>query len=257
MRDGVNPEVQLAPPPARPNAVFLIKPFSLAVNLQTCAIDKKMQWLRTIEPLEQDRDKAIATRRDAEERLREVMAVEEARRPSGGSVRVKWGRKARRAGATDRRPDRPSEVSNIVQPDDAEPVTQTRRCGRPPKASQPEGRLVEWWKPNWRDDFARDLFCSGDGHGLALQRIAREISPGPLAQSHAHDQPGEIDATCDAVRNARRVCLPGGRVDFVCSALRRCALDFGWSSSPVATISHARCQNSTSRPGGRPLASHR
>ena len=23
--------------------------------------------------------------------------------------------------------------------------------GRPPKASQPEGRFVEWWKPNWRE----------------------------------------------------------------------------------------------------------
>ena len=53
MRDGVNPEVQLAPPSARPNAVFLIEPFSLAVNLQTRAVDKKMQWLRMIKPLEQ------------------------------------------------------------------------------------------------------------------------------------------------------------------------------------------------------------
>jgi hypothetical protein len=33
MRNGVNPEVQLAPPPARPNAVSLIRPFSLAVSL--------------------------------------------------------------------------------------------------------------------------------------------------------------------------------------------------------------------------------
>ena len=54
MRDGVNPEVQLAPPPARPNAVFLVEPFSLALNLQTCAVDKKMQWLRTVKPLAQD-----------------------------------------------------------------------------------------------------------------------------------------------------------------------------------------------------------
>jgi hypothetical protein len=40
MRDGVNPEVQLAPPSARPNAVFLIEPFCPAVNLQT------RYWLR-------------------------------------------------------------------------------------------------------------------------------------------------------------------------------------------------------------------
>jgi hypothetical protein len=61
MRDGANPEVQLAPSPARPNAVFLIKPFSLAVNLHTCAVDKKMQWLRTIKPLEQDCQSTTAT----------------------------------------------------------------------------------------------------------------------------------------------------------------------------------------------------
>src|SRR5271156_3112657 len=61
MRGGVNPEVQLAPPPARPNAVFLIKPFSLAVNLQTCAVDKKMQWLRTVKLLEQDCKATTAT----------------------------------------------------------------------------------------------------------------------------------------------------------------------------------------------------
>src|SRR5271163_4745564 len=61
MRDGVNPEVQLAPSPARPNAVFLIEPFSLAVNLQTRAVDKKMQWLRTVKPLEQDCQATTAT----------------------------------------------------------------------------------------------------------------------------------------------------------------------------------------------------
>src|ERR1700733_10971814 len=61
MRDGVNPEVQLAPPPARPNAVFLIKPFSFAVNLQSCAVDKKMQWLRTVKPHGQDCQATTAT----------------------------------------------------------------------------------------------------------------------------------------------------------------------------------------------------
>src|SRR5271156_6477186 len=61
MRDGVNPEVQLAPPPVRPNAVFLVEPFSLAVNLQTRAVDKKMKWLRTVKPLEQDCQATTAT----------------------------------------------------------------------------------------------------------------------------------------------------------------------------------------------------
>ena len=40
MCDGVNAQVQLAPPPARPDAVFLIEPFALAVNLQTSAVDQ-------------------------------------------------------------------------------------------------------------------------------------------------------------------------------------------------------------------------
>jgi hypothetical protein len=61
MCDGVNPQVQLAPPRVRPNAVLLIEPFSLAVNLQTCAVDKKMQWLRTIKPHEQDCQATTAT----------------------------------------------------------------------------------------------------------------------------------------------------------------------------------------------------
>src|SRR5271163_1609378 len=61
MRDGVNPEVQLAPPPARPNAVFLTEPFSLAVNLWARTADKKMKWLRTVKPLEQDCQATTAT----------------------------------------------------------------------------------------------------------------------------------------------------------------------------------------------------
>ena len=61
MRDGVNPKVQLAPPRARPNAVFLIEPFSLAVNLQTCAVDKKMKSLRTVKPHRQDCQATTAT----------------------------------------------------------------------------------------------------------------------------------------------------------------------------------------------------
>ena len=61
MGDDVNPEMQPAPPPARPNAAFLIEPFSLAVNLHARAIDKKMQWLRTVKPLEQDCQGTTAT----------------------------------------------------------------------------------------------------------------------------------------------------------------------------------------------------
>ena len=61
MRERIDSKVQLVPPPARPNAVFLIEPFSLALNLQTCTVDKKMQWLRMIKPLEQDCQATTAT----------------------------------------------------------------------------------------------------------------------------------------------------------------------------------------------------
>ena len=94
------------------------------------------------------------------------------------------------------------------------------------------------------------LFCGGGRRGLALQRIGRSIT-----NASGPDQPGEIDVTCDAGRDVSRARLPGG-FDFVCSGLRRCILDFGRPSS-AATISHARCQNSTSRPDGRSLASQR
>jgi hypothetical protein len=42
MRDGVHSEVQLTPPPTRPDAVFLIEPFALAVNLEASASDQQM-----------------------------------------------------------------------------------------------------------------------------------------------------------------------------------------------------------------------
>src|SRR5580698_7136320 len=56
MRIRVDTKVQLAPPPARTNAVLLIEPFALAVNLQARAVDQKMQWLVTVNSLRQDRE---------------------------------------------------------------------------------------------------------------------------------------------------------------------------------------------------------
>lgn len=60
MRDGINSKVQLTLPPARPDAVFLIEPFALAVNLEASAVDQEMQWLRAIDALRQDRQAAAA-----------------------------------------------------------------------------------------------------------------------------------------------------------------------------------------------------
>jgi hypothetical protein len=54
MRDDINAEMQLSPPPARPDAVLLVQPFAFAVNLQACAVDKKMQRLRGVKPLQQN-----------------------------------------------------------------------------------------------------------------------------------------------------------------------------------------------------------
>ena len=53
MCGGVDAEVKLAPPTARPDAVLLVVPFTFAVNLQTCAVDKKMQWPCWVAPMQQ------------------------------------------------------------------------------------------------------------------------------------------------------------------------------------------------------------
>ena len=61
MRVGINAEVQLAPAAARPDTMFLIQPFALAVNLEAGAVDEEMQRLVAIDPVWQDRQAAAAT----------------------------------------------------------------------------------------------------------------------------------------------------------------------------------------------------
>src|ERR1700682_2498358 len=61
MRVSINAKVQLAPPAARPDAMFLIQPFALAVNLQAGAVDKKMQRFVAVDPFRQDHQAATAT----------------------------------------------------------------------------------------------------------------------------------------------------------------------------------------------------
>ena len=61
MRVGINAEVQLAPAAARPDAVFLIQPFALAINLEASAVDEEMQRLVAVDPFRQDRQAAAAT----------------------------------------------------------------------------------------------------------------------------------------------------------------------------------------------------
>jgi len=60
MRIGIDTEVQLTPPAAGPDAVLLIEPFALAINLQSSAIDQQMQRLCAVNSLRQDRQAATA-----------------------------------------------------------------------------------------------------------------------------------------------------------------------------------------------------
>jgi hypothetical protein len=51
VRASINPEMQLAPTPARSDAVFLIEPFAFAKNLQTSAVDEKrfcQRWCQQV-----------------------------------------------------------------------------------------------------------------------------------------------------------------------------------------------------------------
>ena len=55
MRARTNTKMQLAPPAVRPDAMFLIQPFALAVNFEAGAVDEKMQWFVMMDPAWQDR----------------------------------------------------------------------------------------------------------------------------------------------------------------------------------------------------------
>src|SRR5689334_22558214 len=57
---GIDAEMQLTPPAARPETTLLIQPFALAVDLQAGAVDKKVQRLVAIDPFRQDRQAAAA-----------------------------------------------------------------------------------------------------------------------------------------------------------------------------------------------------
>jgi hypothetical protein len=96
---------------------------------------------------EQDRDKAIAAHQDAEERLRATLRA--GLETKGGSRTARRSGERPQAGADEA--SQPQSDALPAPADAATASTQPRRRGRPPKASQPEGRFVEWWKPNWRD----------------------------------------------------------------------------------------------------------
>jgi hypothetical protein len=60
MRISIDTEMQLAPPAAGPDAVLLIEPLALAINLQPGAIDQQMQRLCAMNSLRQDRQATTA-----------------------------------------------------------------------------------------------------------------------------------------------------------------------------------------------------
>jgi hypothetical protein len=112
---------------------------------------------------DQELDRAVVARQDAEERLRAMVADQQAQLPSAVPPTLNPARKARTARGTVQ-----TIHAAIVQtggegeatartpvtevPGAAATAILTRRRGRPPKVRQPEETdFVEWWKPGWRD----------------------------------------------------------------------------------------------------------
>jgi hypothetical protein len=98
---------------------------------------------------EQERDKAIADRQEAEDQIRAVTAAQEAHAPPSGGP---WSaRKPDEAEASDRGSDRHAADHDVMPGKD--PAAPRKRRGRPPKASRADAEFVEWWKPGWQDRF--------------------------------------------------------------------------------------------------------
>jgi hypothetical protein len=97
---------------------------------------------------EQERDKAIMDRREAEEQLRAVEATQEAQAPPSGPQPAKRVRRAINADPTDQLSIRGRAVSGTLPTKDG---TASKRRGRPPKLRETDSEFVEWWKPGWRE----------------------------------------------------------------------------------------------------------
>jgi hypothetical protein len=92
---------------------------------------------------EQERDRAVLGRQEAEKQLRAM--AKKAQTPSSGPRRTrKPVNAAGDRGSDCRAADRdtvPVEVSSAVG----------KQRGRPPKARDASSEFVEWWKPGWQD----------------------------------------------------------------------------------------------------------
>jgi hypothetical protein len=77
--------------------------------------------------LEQERDEAVASRQEAEERLRGMTATMQPQQPRSGDAK--------------------SADASVQE-------GQPRRRGRPRKVEASQSEFVEWWKPGWRKQFS-------------------------------------------------------------------------------------------------------
>jgi hypothetical protein len=91
----------------------------------------------------QERDKALEGRQEAEDRLLEMLAAQDAENASqAGPGSLGDPQTTRRPRKTMAAADSPAGGDRVEQP---------RRRERPAKSGQSEAEIVEWWKPGWRN----------------------------------------------------------------------------------------------------------
>jgi hypothetical protein len=89
---------------------------------------------------EQERDEAIASRREVVERLQAATPAVEVPKPFAKAVAGK------RSGSGNDRLNAP--VASV-----AAKQQQPRRGGRPPKVKESDAEFVEWWKHGWQEKY--------------------------------------------------------------------------------------------------------
>jgi hypothetical protein len=97
---------------------------------------------------EQERDRVVLGRQEAEERLRAMTITQVTQAPTNWLQRT---RKNVNAKASDRASDRHAADPGAISVEGS--ATVRKRHGRPSKANRVEAGFIEWWKPGWRDRF--------------------------------------------------------------------------------------------------------
>jgi chromosome segregation ATPase len=91
---------------------------------------------------------ALDTRQEAEEQLRDAMAVREARMPPQTDRGLADSLTIRRRAPAAQDADA-EQIAGVA----ISSKTQARRRGRPAKVGNQDSEVVEWWKPGWQDKF--------------------------------------------------------------------------------------------------------